>query len=246
MARPKLPRHGIQACGLATQVRLATQVMVVMLGCPAWCGKPAPPPEPPPPPRLEIRAEAAPTINRDAAGHPLSVVVRVYQLKDKGEFSKLTFDLAASGRPGPELLGQEYLAATEFTLVPGAMHKGLEPLQPETRFLGVAAAFRHPDAHLWRCLAWLDLPAPAPPPQAVAPPRKPSFFKRAFTKKKQPDPPPPNPLLSFTVQDCYLQLQRPAAEPLPGQPANPRPDCGCEGVWGPGAGGFQAELAVGR
>jgi predicted component of type VI protein secretion system len=47
-----------------------------------------------PPPRLEIQGEAAAGINRDPVGNPLSVVVRIYQLRDKVESAS-----SASTRP---------------------------------------------------------------------------------------------------------------------------------------------------
>lgn len=108
------------------------------------------------PKTYEIRGEAAPVINRDASGKPLSVVVRVYQLKDAGEFSKLTFDNLASGRPESELLGQDLLEKNEVILVPGAKYAGTEKIKEEAKHVGVVAFFRQPDQHYWRYLVDAD------------------------------------------------------------------------------------------
>jgi type VI secretion system protein VasD len=104
------------------------------------------------PKTYEIRGEAAPLINRDASGNPLSVVVHIYQLRDAEEFSKLTFDTLASGRPVADLLGKDLLEQNEVTLVPGATYASTAALKEETKLLGVVAFFRQPDQHYWRFL----------------------------------------------------------------------------------------------
>jgi len=181
-----------------------------------------PPPADPPPPHLEILAEAGPGINRDPLGNPLSVVVRLYLLKDKVEFSKLSYDLVAGGRSEAELLGAEFLGKSELTLVPGALYKGREELPPETRYVGLVGLFRHPDPHYWRCLARVE---PPPRPGRAVPPPKRSWIRRLFSRKPRPVPPPRNAELAFKVQDCYLHLVNPGSEPIPGQPETFRPDC---------------------
>ena len=184
-------------------------------------GKEKPPAPPPPPPRLVFHGQAAGALNRDPAGHPLSVVVRVYQLKDQAEFGKLSYDLAASSRPEAELLGQDYLGKCEFTLVPGGTLKATELLLPDTQYVGMVALFRQPDRHHWRCLVRVEQPRPAPPELPKG------WLKRKLTRKPKPLPPFRNPELSFKVEECYLRLLQPEAEPIPGQESF-RPDCAPE------------------
>ena len=123
---------------------LLMSVLVLIAGCASG------------PKVYEIRGEAAPVVNRDAAGAPLSVVVRLYQLKDAQEFSKLTFDTLASGRPESELLGAELLEKNEVVLVPGNKHTSSDKLREDTRYVGVVAFFRKPDQHYWRYLIDAD------------------------------------------------------------------------------------------
>jgi type VI secretion system protein VasD len=104
----------------------------------------------------EIRGEADPMVNRDVSGAPLSVVVRLYQLKDGQEFSKLTFDTIAGGRPETELLGAELLEKNEVVLVPGNKHTSTDKLREDTKYVGVVAFFRRPDQHYWRYLVDAD------------------------------------------------------------------------------------------
>lgn len=108
------------------------------------------------PKSYQIQGEADPVVNRDASGAPLSVVVRLYQLKAPAEFSKLTFDTLASGRSENELLGTDLLEKTEVVLVPGATHTRSETLREDTRYLGVVAFFRRPHPHYWRYLVEAD------------------------------------------------------------------------------------------
>ncbi|WP_334190942.1 type VI secretion system lipoprotein TssJ [Noviherbaspirillum sp.] len=104
------------------------------------------------PKTFAIKGEADTLINRDASGRPLSVVVRIYQLKNAGEFSKLTFDTLASGRPESEFLGADMLERNEIVLVPGAKYTNSDKIRPDARYVGVVAFFRQPDPHFWRFL----------------------------------------------------------------------------------------------
>ena len=104
------------------------------------------------PKTYNITGEAEPVINRDISGRPLSVVVRIYQLKDATEFSKLTFDTLASGRPESQFLGADLLERNEVILVPGTRYTSNDKIKPEAKYIGVVAFFRQPDAHHWRFL----------------------------------------------------------------------------------------------
>jgi len=175
------------------------------------CRAPAPAPLAAPPSRFELRAQAAPVINRDAAGNPLSVVVHLYQLKERTAFSRLSFDQAASGRPEAELLGADCLGRTELVLVPGGLHASTEDLLPGARYLGIVALFRHPDPHYWRYLVNLDQMLPPRAGQGRRP--------------KRPAPVQPTPRLAFKVLECTLALPELKPEPIPGQPDKGAPDC---------------------
>jgi len=100
----------------------------------------------------EIRGQAAPMINRNSNGAPLSVVVRLYQLKSQDTFNKLSFDLAASGRSDAELFGGDLVGKSEFIVVPGKKYTGNDIVLPDTKYVGIVAYFRKPDANYWRFL----------------------------------------------------------------------------------------------
>ena len=102
--------------------------------------------------QYSVKGEGATTLNRDTSGKSLSVVIRIFQLRDANEFSKLTFDTLAAGYPESELLGTSLLDKTDVVLVPGGTYTSIEKLHEDTRFIGIVGLFRNPDPHHWRQL----------------------------------------------------------------------------------------------
>lgn len=134
--------HSTNRCFALTRARSAVLASLLVLG---GCASG--------PKNFEMKAVADPVVNRDAAGRPLSVVVHIYQLKDSGEFSKLTFDTLASGRPLSELLGKDLLEVNEVMLVPGSTETRTDKIHQDAKHVGIVAFFRQPDQHYWRVLA---------------------------------------------------------------------------------------------
>lgn len=99
---------------------------------------------------FKIDGSAAPVINRDGNGNPLSIVVRIYQMNGRSEFDRLTVDSLASGKQDSELLRTELISRAERVLVPGANWQAVDTLDPATRYVGVVGLFRQPDAQNWR------------------------------------------------------------------------------------------------
>lgn len=155
----------------------------------------------PKPSQFTLKGEGAQTLNRDINGKSLSVVVHIYQLKDAREFSKLTFDMLASGRPDSELLGASLLEKADAVIVPGGTFVSTEKLHDEAKFLGIVAYFRSPDPHHWRQLIDVEV------------------------LKKLGLGPEGAPGATFRVQDCYIRVMDIDPVPLPGQPRNPKAEC---------------------
>lgn len=156
----------------------------------------------PKPKQFTLKGEGAQTLNRDVNGKSLSVVVHIYQFKDAREFSKLTFDMLASGRPDSELLGASLLEKSDAVVVPGGNFVSTEKLNDETKYLGIVAYFRNPDPHHWRQLIDVE------------------------TLKKRGMGPDGSPGATFKVQDCYIKIIDIEPVLLPGQPPNPKAECG--------------------
>jgi len=104
--------------------------------------------------QFQVSADAR--INPDSMGNSLSVGIRLMELKDLTEFSKLTLEAANSDKTPSELIGPALVSFSEFTAVPGATAPRTVVLQPDTKFLAVLALYRKPDAQFWRVVLPAD------------------------------------------------------------------------------------------
>jgi len=110
---------------------------------------------PPPPPLLLGSIKADSTTNPDARGRPSPIVVRVYELKALGAFNGA--DFFSLYEKETETLGSELVGREEYDLVPAETKPYKRQLQPDTKFIGVVAAFRDLENSRWRQAA----PVPA-------------------------------------------------------------------------------------
>jgi type VI secretion system protein VasD len=107
------------------------------------------------PPLLQGTLKANPTTNPDVHGRPSPVVVRLYELKDIDVFSSADFFSLYDKEA--ETLGSALVGKEEFDLRPGETRPYKRQLQPDTKFIGVVAAFRDLENSRWRQTA----PVPA-------------------------------------------------------------------------------------
>jgi len=92
--------------------------------------------------------DAAATVNPDANGRPSPIVMRMFELRSIAAFNNADFfSLWDRER---EVLSSEVTSRDEFHLRPGDQKKLERTLQPETRYVGVIAAFRDLDRSSWR------------------------------------------------------------------------------------------------
>jgi len=100
------------------------------------------------PPLLHGTIKAAASTNPDTRGRPSPIVVRVYELRALGAFNNADFFSLfekESETLGPELVGRE-----EYTVQPSETKPYQRQLQPDTKFIGVAAAYRDLENSRWR------------------------------------------------------------------------------------------------
>ncbi|MFC4161728.1 type VI secretion system lipoprotein TssJ [Chitinimonas lacunae] len=101
-------------------------------------------------PTLTMHAltQAQPNANPDANGRASPIVVRLYQLKAPANFQGADFfSLYERDR---QTLGEEFIQSEELVLLPGEARKIERQITPETRYLGVIAAFRAIEQAQWR------------------------------------------------------------------------------------------------
>jgi type VI secretion system protein VasD len=112
---------------------------VALLGCAGGPPKPA---------QVTGTIQASAAINPSASKRPSPLLLRVYELKSAAAFNAADF-MSLYQRDQTEL-GGDLLGKEEFVLVPGESKAFAKTLQPDTRFLGVLAAFRDLEHSRWR------------------------------------------------------------------------------------------------
>jgi len=126
--------------------------LALLVACALVIGACAAKPAKPVPARAQIMASS--DVNPDASGRPSPIVVRVFQLRNDGEFSAA--DFFALYDKEKETLGASLISREEYVLDPGETRSFELPLNAEARFIGAVAAFRDYRSARWRALT----PAP--------------------------------------------------------------------------------------
>lgn len=106
---------------------------------------------PPPPAVVDLTIKASPDLNRNQAGTPLAVAVRLYALNARARFS--TADAYAVMERDRTVLGDEGARLEEIVVRPGETRKVTLAPKPDVRFLGVAVLFQDIDRAQWRAIA---------------------------------------------------------------------------------------------
>jgi type VI secretion system protein VasD len=110
----------------------------------ASCGPPAPP-------VVDLTVKANADLNRNQAGTPLSVAVRLYTLNDRARFS--TADAYGLMERENAVLGDQRAGSEEIVVRPGETRKITMTPKPGVQFLGVAVLFHDIDRAQWRAIS---------------------------------------------------------------------------------------------
>ena len=108
----------------------------------------------PSPTRIEAKIEADEDINPDYDGQASPLVVRLYELKSATAFNNAGFFTlydADMAELGADLQNRE-----EIELQPGQAMEVNRDLKPETRYIGIVAAYRDIDNSTWRAVHELE------------------------------------------------------------------------------------------
>ena len=88
--------------------------------------------------------------NPDNSGRASPVVVRLFQLRNDGEFA--TADFFALYDKEKETLGASFISREEYVLAPGETRTLELAVNPDARFIGALAAYRDIRAAQWRAI----------------------------------------------------------------------------------------------
>jgi type VI secretion system protein VasD len=103
---------------------------------------------PPPPASVAGSIQASAQINPSASKRPSPLLIRVYELKSVAAFNGA--DFMSLYQRDQAALGGDLLAKEEFVLEPGETKAFAKTLAPDTRFIGVVAAYRDLEHAKWR------------------------------------------------------------------------------------------------
>jgi len=96
---------------------------------------------------LTANVAASAQVNPDFKKRPSPIVVRVYELKASTQFESA--DFVSLFDKDQAVLGADLVSREEFVLRPGETKLIAKPLSPDTKFIGVMAAFRELERSRW-------------------------------------------------------------------------------------------------
>lgn len=99
---------------------------------------------------VPIRLHAASKLNVDAQGRPLSLLARIYKLRQDAAFRQAPFDAFLTAQKERDALGADLIDVKEVMLVPGQRYELVEKVSREAYFVGVVALFHSPAPQRWR------------------------------------------------------------------------------------------------
>jgi type VI secretion system protein VasD len=103
------------------------------------------------PPLLQGSIKANQGTNPDRNGRSSPIVVRIYELRSAAAFNGAEF-FSLFDRES-ETLGSDLVGREEYTVSPAETRPYKRQLQPDTKFIGVVAAFRDLENSRWRDIA---------------------------------------------------------------------------------------------
>jgi type VI secretion system protein VasD len=100
--------------------------------------------------KLKLTLAASDSLNVDASGRSLSLVLRIYKLRSPTTFLNAPYDTFGHPTKEKAVLGDDLLETRELVLLPGQRQQINERWAREAGFVGVVGLFRAPAAKRWR------------------------------------------------------------------------------------------------
>lgn len=107
-------------------------------------------------PKANFSVKAAHYLNPDIDGRASPVLITVYQLKNGYTFEQADYDALMSN--SASLLGSDLIDKNSFEIRPATHISVSENLYPDTRYIGVVAAYRSADIANWHRVIKLKNP----------------------------------------------------------------------------------------
>jgi type VI secretion system protein VasD len=104
------------------------------------------------PGKVTIRLHAGEVLNTTPDGRSLSIVARLYKLRDGTAFEQATYEMLQEGRAVASQAEwmRDVVETKEIVLTPGQKFEAIETMAPEVAYVAVVASFRAPAPQRWR------------------------------------------------------------------------------------------------
>lgn len=102
------------------------------------------------PREVPLRIHAGSQLNHDAAGRPLSLVARIYKLKNPAAFQQAPYEAFAEPGRDKQFFGDDLIESRDVLLVPGQKYDTKEKVPREAAAVGIVALFHAPAPHRWK------------------------------------------------------------------------------------------------
>lgn len=103
-----------------------------------------------PPRNVAVKLHAGSNLNSGATGKPLSLITRIYKLKQTGAFYSAPYSVFLSPEKEKEALGGDLIEVRELNILPGQLYEVTEKVTREANFIGIVTLFRDPKPQRWR------------------------------------------------------------------------------------------------
>jgi len=100
--------------------------------------------------KVALKLQAGSDLNAGVTGQPLSLVTRIYKLKQTGAFNAAPYAAFLSPDAEKQALGADLIEVRELSLLPGQKYEVVEKVAPEANYLGIVTLFRTPAQQRWR------------------------------------------------------------------------------------------------
>jgi type VI secretion system protein VasD len=103
-----------------------------------------------PPRNVSLKLHAGDNLNAGTADKSLSLVAKIYKLKQTEAFYATPYDSFLSPEKEKQALGADLLEVREISLIPGQLYEVIEKVSRESSYIGVVTLFRTPAPQRWR------------------------------------------------------------------------------------------------
>jgi len=100
--------------------------------------------------KVALKLHAGSNLNAGVTDKPLSLVTRIYKLKQTGAFNAAPYAAFLSPEAEKEALGADLIEVRELSLLPDQEYGVVERVAPEANYLGIVTLFRTPAPQRWR------------------------------------------------------------------------------------------------